>query len=142
MTLNIRLLHPEATLPQRAHHDDAGLDICAVDSLTLAPGERALVKTGIAIELPPDHLAWVVPRSGLALKHGITIVNAPGLIDPGYRGEIGVILANTDHRTPFRVEVGMRIAQLVIAAVVAPAVHEVGELSVSARGSGGFGSTG
>lgn len=142
MTLRVRRLAPEAVLPRRAHPGDAGLDLHALEGVTLAPGERALVRTGVAIELPAGHAGWVVPRSGLAARHGIALVNAPGLIDEGYRGEVGVLLLNTDREAAFAVAAGERIAQLVVAAVAAPAVVEVDELAVSARGEGGFGSTG
>ena len=142
MTLRVRRLHPDAVLPRRAHDDDAGYDLCAVEAVELGPGERAMVATGLAIELPPGHAGWVVPRSGLAARHGIALVNAPGLIDAGYRGEVKVLLLNTDRDAPFRVAPGERIAQLVVAAVSAPEVVEVGDLAATARGEGGFGSTG
>ena len=108
----------------------------------LAPGDRAMVRTGVAIALPPGHAGWVVPRSGLAIRHGIALVNAPGLIDSGYRGEIRVLLLNTDREQPFEIEPGDRIAQLVVAAVAAPAVGAVDALGETARAAGGFGSTG
>jgi len=142
LILRVRRLHPAARLPARAHPDDAGYDLCAVEPATLAPGERAKVRTGIAVELPPGHAGWVVPRSGLAAKHGIALVNAPGLIDPGYRGEVAVLLLNTDAARAFAVEPGDRIAQLVLVAVAAPALVEVQEATRSERGEGGFGSTG
>lgn len=142
MILRVRRLHPDARLPVRAHKDDAGYDLHAAEALTLAPGERAMVATGIAIELPQRHAGLVVPRSGLAARHGVAIVNAPGLIDPGYRGEVKVLLLNTDRTEAFEVAVGDRIAQLVVAPVTVPDVVEVGELSATARGDGGFGSTG
>jgi dUTP pyrophosphatase len=142
MTLRVRRLDPAARLPARAHDDDAGYDLCALEGAAIGPGERASLRTGIAIELPPGHAGWVVPRSGLAARHGIALVNAPGLIDAGYRGEISVLVLNTDRERPFTVEPGARIAQLVIAAVAAPEVVEVDELAESVRGTGGFGSTG
>ena len=142
MILRVRRLHPDAWLPRRAHEGDAGYDLFAVEAATLGPGERASVGTGIAVELPPGHAGWVVPRSGLAARHGIAIVNAPGLIDSGYRGEVRVLLLNTDRSEPFEVQPGERIAQLVVAAVAAPEITEVQELEASARGAGGFGSTG
>jgi len=142
MTLRVRRLDPAARLPARAHPDDAGYDLHALEGATLGPGERAKVRTGIAIELPAGHAGWVLPRSGLAARHGIALVNAPGLIDAGYRGEIAVLLLNTDPREPFVVAPGDRIAQLVVAAVAAPEVVEVEELAESVRGAGGFGSTG
>ena len=141
MRLGVRRLHPEARLPLRAHEDDAGHDLHAVETLTIAPGERALVATGLAIELPEGHAGLVVPRSGLAARHGISVVNAPGLIDAGYRGEVKVILLNTGSE-PFAVGVGDRIAQLVVAPVAAPEIVEVDELGATVRGAGGFGSTG
>jgi len=140
--LRVRRLDPAAVLPRRAHPGDAGYDLCALEALTLQPGARALVRTGIAIELPDGHAGWIVPRSGLAARHGVALVNAPGLIDAGYRGEVKVLLLNTDRDASFEVVAGARIAQLVVAAVAAPDVVEVDELSDSARASGGFGSTG
>ena len=140
--LRVRRLDPAAVLPRRAHPGDAGYDLCALEALTLQPGGRALVRTGIAIELPDGHAGWIVPRSGLAARHGVALVNAPGLIDAGYRGEIKVLLLNTDRDASFEVVAGARIAQLVVAAVAAPDVVEVDELSDSARAAGGFGSTG
>lgn len=142
MILRVRRLHAAARIPGRAHPGDAGLDLHALEGVELGPGERAKVGTGIAVELPADHAGWVVPRSGLAARHGIGVVNAPGLIDSGYRGEVSVVLVNMDPREPFRVEAGMRIAQLVVSRVEAPEVVEVAELETSARGTAGFGSTG
>lgn len=141
-TLRVRRLDPRAVLPRRAHPGDAGHDLCALDALVLEPGERAMVPTGIAVELPEGHAGWVVPRSGLAARHGIALVNAPGLIDAGYRGEVRVLLLNTDRSEPYAIDAGERIAQLVVAAVAAPEVVEVDELPGSARAEGGFGSTG
>ncbi len=140
--LRVRRLHPDARLPARAHDDDAGYDLCAVEPATLAPGARAAVRTGIAIELPAGHAGLVLPRSGLAARHGIAIVNAPGLIDPGYRGELKVLLLNTDRTAPFEIAPGDRIAQLTIVAVAAPQVVEADALAATVRGEGGFGSTG
>jgi dUTP pyrophosphatase len=142
VTLRVRRLDPAATLPRRAHPGDAGYDLCALEPVVIAPGERALVRTGIAVELPDGHAGWVVPRSGLAARHGISIVNAPGLIDAGYRGEVKVLLLNTDRAAAFEVAPGERIAQLVVSAVAAPDVLEVDDLTATARGDGGFGSTG
>jgi dUTP pyrophosphatase len=142
VTLRVRRLDAAAVLPARAHDDDAGYDLCAIEAAVLAPGERATVRTGIAIALPPGHAGLVLPRSGLAARHGISVVNAPGLIDAGYRGEIKVLLLNTDAREPFAIAPGDRIAQLVIAPVAAPAVVETDELDATVRGAGGFGSTG
>jgi dUTP pyrophosphatase len=140
--LAIRRLRDDARLPTRAHHDDAGIDLYAVESCTVGPGERAMVPTGIAIELPERHAGLVVPRSGLAAEHGISVVNAPGLIDAGYRGEIKVLLLNTDPVEPFSVQPGDRIAQLVITRVETPDLVEVDALAPSRRGDGGFGSSG
>ncbi|HTW13084.1 MAG TPA: dUTP diphosphatase [Solirubrobacteraceae bacterium] len=135
-------LEPEAVLPTRAHPGDAGLDLYALERQTLAPGERASVRTGIAVEIPDGYAGLVLPRSGLAARHGIALVNAPGLIDSGYRGELRILLLNTDRALPFEIEPGARIAQLVISPVALPAVVEARELSDSSRGDGGFGSTG
>jgi dUTP pyrophosphatase len=140
--LRVRRLDPAAVLPRRAHPGDAGLDLCAAEGAELAPGRRARVRTGIAIELPAGHAGLVLPRSGLAAEHGVALVNAPGLIDAGYRGELAVLLLNTDRDATFTVTPGMRIAQLVVAPVALPEVVEAGELAASARGAGGFGSTG
>jgi dUTP pyrophosphatase len=142
MILRVRRLHPAARLPARAHDDDAGYDLCAVEPAVLGPGERASVPTGLAIELPSGHAGLVLPRSGLAARRGIALVNAPGLIDSGYRGELRVLLLNTDRREPFAIEPGMRIAQLVVAPVATPEVVEVEELAATIRGDGGFGSSG
>ena len=142
MILRVRRLHPAAVLPRRAHPGDAGLDLCAVAACELAPGARARVPTGIAVELPPGHAGLVVPRSGLAARHGIAVVNAPGLIDEGYRGEVAVLLLNTDREHAFAVEPGMRVAQLVVTPVAVPEVQEAEALTASVRGDGGFGSSG
>ena len=142
MRLAVRRLDPAAQLPLRAHDGDAGYDLHALEPATLAPGERALVRTGIAIELPLRHAGLVLPRSGLAARHGIALVNAPGLIDHGYRGELKVLLLNTDPRAPFQIAPGDRIAQLVVVPVAAPDVVEVDALAASARGEGGLGSSG
>ncbi|CAN5461617.1 dUTP diphosphatase [soil metagenome] len=142
MRLAVRRLDPAAKLPLRGHDDDAGYDLHALDAATLQPGERVLVRTGIAIELPLRHAGLVLPRSGLAAKHGIALVNAPGLIDAGYRGELKVLLLNTDREAPFSLAAGDRIAQLVVVPVAAPDIVEVADLAASKRGDGGFGSTG
>lgn len=142
MELRVRRLDPAARLPVRAHEDDAGYDLHALEAATLAPGQRAMLRTGIAIELPPGHAGLVMPRSGLAARHGIALVNAPGLIDAGYRGELCVLLLNTDGAAAFEVSPGDRIAQLVIVAVAAPAVVEADALAATVRGEGGFGSSG
>lgn len=141
MTLAFRRVHPDAVLPAYAHPSDAGMDLRSVADLEIPCGARALVPTGLVVLLPPGHEAQVRPRSGLALKHGVTVLNSPGTIDSGYRGEIGVILANFGE-APFAVRRGDRIAQLVIAPVLQPAVEEVTCLDETDRGAGGFGSTG
>jgi dUTP pyrophosphatase len=135
-------LDPRARVPTRAHAGDAGLDLYALEASVLAPGGRASVRTGLAIELPEGHAGLVLPRSGLAARHGIALVNAPGLIDSGYRGELLVLLLNTDRDKPFEIAAGDRIAQLVVIELEEVEVLEVDQLSGSARGAGGFGSTG
>jgi dUTP pyrophosphatase len=140
--LRIRRLAPGAIVPTRAHRDDAGLDLYAVEDRVLRPGERASVGTGISIEIPRGQAGLVLPRSGLAQRHGIALVNAPGLIDSGYRGEVRVLLLNTDPSEAFTVSAGDRIAQLVLMQIETPAVVEVEELTHSERGAGGFGSSG
>ena len=139
-TLKVKRLQPDAILPAYAHPGDAGLDLYASVGAAIEPGESKLIGTGIAIELPPNTEAQVRPRSGLALKHAITVLNTPGTIDRGYRGEVGVILINHG-RSRFDVRPGMKIAQLVIASCLTVAVEEA-DLADSARGEGGFGSTG
>jgi dUTP pyrophosphatase len=141
MSLRVARTDPRARLPTRAHPGDAGLDLYAVQEATLEAGERARVRTGIAVEIPPGHAGLVIPRSGLAHRYGISIVNAPGLIDADYRGELQVLLLNTGAE-PFAIAPGERIAQLVIVAVALPEIVEVPELTETARGAGGFGSTG
>lgn len=131
-----------AHVPVYAHPGDAGADLVSAEELRLAPGERALVATGVRIALPDGYVAFVVPRSGLAAKHGITIVNAPGTVDAGYRGEIKVSLLNTDATEPYDIAVGDRIAQLIVMPVPRVRFVPVDELPESARGEGGFGSTG
>ena len=128
-------------VPQRAYSGDAGLDLAACERVELAPGERALVATGVAVAIPDGHAGFVQPRSGLATKHGISIVNTPGLVDPGYRGELLVNLINTDAHAPFVVEPGMRIAQLVVLPIPDVVLVEVDELPESERGVRGFGSS-
>ena len=142
MTLRIARLDERARLPTRAHDGDAGLDLYALEDGVLAPGERAAVATGLAVEIPPGQAGLVLPRSGLAARHGISIVNAPGLIDAGYRGEIRVLLLNTDREQPFAITAGARIAQLVLIRVELPVPLEVEALGETARGAGGFGSSG
>jgi dUTP pyrophosphatase len=140
--LRVQRLDPRAALPTRAHAGDAGLDLRALEGGTLAPGERGSVGTGIAVEIPHGQGGLVLPRSGLAARHGIALVNAPGLIDAGYRGELRVLLLNTDPSEPFSWSAGDRIAQLVLVEVGLGDVIEVDELQESARGAGGFGSSG
>ena len=142
MRLAVQRLHEQATLPTMAHDGDAGFDLYAVQSARLEPGARALVATGVAIELPRGCAGLVVPRSGIAARHGIALVNAPGLIDSGYRGELKVLLLNTDAVDAFDIAVGDRIAQLVVTRVETPDVVEVAELPPTARADGGFGSSG
>jgi len=139
--VSIRRLRPDAHLPEQAYEGDAGMDLAACEAVTIEPGERAVVPTGLAIEIPDGYAGFVQPRSGLAVRHGIGIVNTPGLIDSGYRGEIRVVLINTDREQRFTVEPGMRIAQLVIVPVAAARLVEVDELAASDRGSRGFGSS-
>ena len=139
--LPFKRLDSKATLPERAYAGDAGLDLAASERVELAPGARAVVGTGLAVAIPEGHAGFVQPRSGLAAKHGITIVNAPGLVDAGYRGELKVVLLNTDLEETFVVEPGMRIAQLVVVPVVLSESKEVAELPDSSRGEKGFGSS-
>ena len=141
MTLGFKRIHPDATLPAYAHASDAGMDVRSVEDLTIPPGRRALVHTGLVMELPLGYEAQVRPRSGLALKHGITVLNTPGTIDAGYRGEVGVILANFGD-ADFAVKKGDKIAQIVIAPVTQPEIVEVADVNATDRGAGGFGSTG
>jgi len=141
MTVNFKRIHPAAVLPAYARPGDAGMDVCACEAATLQPGERKLVKTGLVMELPRGTEAQMRPRSGLALKNGVTLLNTPGTIDEGYRGEVGVILINLG-REAFEIQPGMRIAQMVIAPVLRVDAAEVAEVSDTARGEGGFGSTG
>jgi len=138
----LKRLDPELPVPKRAHRGDAGVDLHSAEELTIAPGERALVKTGVALALPLGTVGLIHPRSGLAAKHGITIVNAPGTVDADYRGELMVCLLNTDKDTPFELTRGMRIAQLVVQRVELPDFVEVDELDETVRGAGGYGSTG
>ena len=137
----IRRVRAGAVLPSQAYEGDAGFDLSACDAVTLAPGERAVVSTGLAVEIPEGYGGFVQPRSGLASRHGIGIVNSPGLVDSGYRGEIRVVLVNTDRSESFTVEPGMRIAQLVVLPVPAVRLVEVDELQTSERGARGFGSS-
>jgi dUTP diphosphatase len=140
--LPIRRLRADAVLPERAYDGDAGLDLAACERVELAPGERAVVGTGLAVAIPQGYAGFVQPRSGLADRHGISIVNSPGLIDSGYRGELKVILINSDHSHPFVVEPGMRIAQLVVLEVPELELTEVDALPATERGVRGHGSSG
>jgi dUTP pyrophosphatase len=137
----VRRLHDDAVVPRQAYEGDAGLDLAACERVVLEPGARAVVPTGIAVEIPDGYAGFVQPRSGLAARNGIGIVNSPGLIDSGYRGEIRVVLLNTDLSESFTVERGTRIAQLVIAPVASVRIVEVEELQTSERGARGFGSS-
>ena len=139
--VRVRRLHDGAVIPERAYEGDAGLDLASCEHAVLGPGERAVVATGIVVEIPEGYAGFVQPRSGLAARHGIGVVNSPGLIDSGYRGEIRVVLLNTDRESDFTVEPGMRIAQLVIAPVASVRVVEADELAASERGPRGFGSS-
>ena len=139
--ISFQRLDPELPPPDRAHEGDAAFDLCARTSVTLAPGERAMVATGIAVAIPTGYGGLVVPRSGLAARHGISVVNGPGLIDSGFRGEIHAILVNLGSES-YTFERGDRIAQLMVVPVLTPDLKEVEELPPSARGAGGFGSTG
>ena len=141
MTVKFRKIDPAAILPSYAHPGDAGLDVRSVAELVVEPGGRKLVRTGLVMMLPPGYEAQVRPRSGLALKNGVTVLNTPGTIDEGYRGEVGVILANLGAE-PFRVEKGAKIAQIVIAPCTRAEIVETAEVDETARGAGGFGSTG
>jgi dUTP pyrophosphatase len=139
--LPVRRLRPDATLPARAYSGDAGFDLAACERVELGPGARAMVSTGLAIAIPDGYAGFVQPRSGLAARNGLTIVNTPGLVDSGYRGELQVILLNTDRERSFVVEPGMRIAQLVVVPVAEVELEEVEELPASERGVRGFGSS-
>jgi len=140
--LPIQRLRTDAVLPERAYHGDAGLDLAACERIALAPGERAVVGTGLAVAIPEGYAGFIQPRSGLADRHGISIVNSPGLIDSGYRGELKVILINTDSSDAFVIEPGMRIAQLVVLEVPQLELAETDELPATERGVRGYGSSG
>ena len=140
--LPVRRLDPDLPLPAYAHPGDAGLDLCAAQDVVLAPGERAVVPTGLAVAVPKGYVGLVHPRSGLAARSGLSVVNAPGTIDAGYRGEVKVILVNLDPTEPIHLTRGQRIAQLLVQAVEQVTVLEVEELDATARGDGGFGSSG
>jgi dUTP pyrophosphatase len=139
--LPIQRLHADAVVPQRAYTGDAGLDLASCERVELGPGERVLVGTGLAVAIPDGYAGFVQPRSGLAARHGLTVVNSPGLVDSGYRGELRVVLLNTDRTEPFVVEPGMRIAQLVVLPIPELELVEVDELPSSERGVRGFGSS-
>jgi dUTP diphosphatase len=139
--LLVRRLHPDAAIPAAAYDGDAGLDLTSVEEAELAPGERRTIATGIAVAIPAGHAGFVQPRSGLAARHGITVVNSPGLIDSGYRGEIRVVLLNTDSSEPFRIEPGDRIAQLLVLALPEVTIAETDDLPASERAQRGFGSS-
>jgi dUTP pyrophosphatase len=141
MTLRFKRVHPDAVLPAYAHPGDAGMDLRSVADMVIPPGGRALVPTGLVMLLPPMYEAQVRPRSGLALKHGVTVLNAPGTVDSGYRGEVGVVLANFGDKD-FPVAKGDRVAQLVVAPVTQPEIVETDAVDETDRGAGGFGSTG
>ena len=141
MKVKFKKMHPDATIPQYSNPGDAGMDLTSIEDRVISPGEHILVKTGLRMELPPGYEAQIRPRSGLALKHGITVLNTPGTIDSGYRGDIGIILMNHGEEA-YTVNSGDRIAQMVIAKYEAPEIEEVESLEDSVRGEGGFGSTG
>jgi dUTP pyrophosphatase len=141
MELQIRRLHPDAVIPERAYAGDAGLDLVSCGRAELGPGERATIGTGLAVAIPEGYAGFVQPRSGLAMRHGIALVNSPGLIDSGYRGEIRVVVLNTDRDSPFTIEPGTRIAQLVVVPLPEIDPVEVDELPESERGVRGFGSS-
>jgi dUTP pyrophosphatase len=140
--LPVVLGHPDARLPARAHSDDAGLDLRSIEDVEIPPGERRRVRTGLRLAIPAGHAGLVLPRSGLALRAGLTLLNSPGLIDPGYRGDVDVIAHNTDLRVSVRIGVGDRIAQLVLVRLAELEPASVAELPPSVRDEGGFGSTG
>jgi dUTP pyrophosphatase len=142
LIVEFQRLRPEACAPERANEHDAGWDLRAAEAATIGPGERSIVGTGLALAIPEGHAGLVLPRSGLAARHGIALVNAPGLIDAGYRGEVRVLLLNTDRAEPFEIAPGDRIAQLVISEIPETEFAEADSLSETARGTGGFGSSG
>lgn len=140
--LRFTRLSENATLPTRAHASDAGLDLYAAEAARISPGDRASIGTGLAVAVPEGLAGLVLPRSGLALKHGVTLVNSPGLIDPGYRGEVRILLHNTDRNSAFEVVAGDRIAQLILVPIALASPLESDALDATARGAGGFGSSG
>lgn len=141
VTVEIRRLHPDARIPTAPYAHDAGLDLSSIEEATLEPGERRTIGTGLAVAIPAGYAGFVQPRSGLAARHGITVVNSPGLIDAGYRGELRIVLQNTDRSDAFEIQAGDRIAQLVILAVPQVELLEVEELPPSERAASGFGSS-
>lgn len=141
MKVKIKKLSPDAVIPKYAHAGDSGMDICSIEDVVIRPGSWSTIRTGLAVELPPGTEAQVRPRSGLAARHAISVLNTPGTIDEGYRGEVCVILANHGNE-PFAVTVGMRVAQMVICPVLRVEIEEGDTLSETARATGGFGSTG
>jgi dUTP pyrophosphatase len=140
--IQIKLLDEGLPMPRYQHEGDAGLDLPSRVDFVLEPGERAMIPTGIAVAIPQGYAGFVLPRSGLAARHGIALVNSPGLVDSGYRGEMAIIMINTDKHQPFQIKRGDRIAQLVIQKVVEATTIKVSELDSTSRGEGGFGSTG
>jgi len=140
--IQIKLLDNDLPMPRYSHEGDAGLDLPSRIDFVLEPGERAMIPTGIAVAIPRGYAGFVLPRSGLAARHGIALVNAPGLVDAGYRGEMAIVMINTDKHESFQIKRGDRIAQLVIQKVVEATTLQVGELDSTSRGDGGFGSTG
>ena len=142
LNVEVQLIRPEAKMPAYAHHGDAGVDLYSVIDHTLRPGERVLVPTGLKMAIPEGYEGQVRPKSGLALKHGITVLNTPGTVDAPYRGEVGVILINLDTKTPYEIKKGEKVAQMVFARVEHAALSEAKELTATTRGEGGFGSTG
>lgn len=139
--MRIKKITGTAIIPKRAHHDDAGLDLAAKETVTVSVGARVTIGTGIAVALPEGTVGLVYPRSGLASRHGLTLVNAVGVVDSGYRGEIMLAIINHGHR-PFTIEAGMRVAQMIITPYLAPEIEIVDQLDDTARGTGGLGSTG
>ncbi len=142
LKISVQKLSGEARLPSYAHRGDAGVDLYAAVDKVLAPGERALIPTGLKMAIPHGYEGQVRPKSGLALKHGVTVLNTPGTVDAPYRGEVGVVLINLDQKTPYEVKKGEKIAQMVFARVEYAAFAETAELAATTRGEGGFGSTG
>ncbi|MCM2266620.1 MAG: dUTP diphosphatase [Elusimicrobiales bacterium] len=142
LEIEIQKINPEAKLPAYAHHGDAGVDLYSVIDHTLQPGARVLVPTGLKMAIPEGYEGQVRPKSGLALKHGISVLNTPGTVDAPYRGEVGVILVNLDPKTPYEIKKGEKVAQMVFAKVKHAEFRETAELAATTRGEGGFGSTG